>query len=289
MIIGYNHNIRYQSRIFHVQTEDSGLSNPRIITHLFVGGNILATSRSSYEDLLELSLNEASLEVEIKARMKAQHVKMIKALQAGEHVERAKLYPDAKHAETSTVVNAVDTINPKGRESQPLPFLDESPTNPSMPASPGDFQKPARSSFRPQASSKMEVNTAGRSASPYRSTLSLRPSFGRPREEEETKSESVEVGPQAQEETSSSPKNFRETAPVNLFRRSRTATLQRPSFQAPPSETSSGEHEQQLKEENTEASSESNEDSSRKTGPLRPVLDLKNAPRSFRPPTKNNS
>ena len=185
MIIGYNHNIRYQSRIFHVQTEDSGLSNPRIITHLFVGGNILATSRSSYEDLLELSLNEASLEVEIKARMKAQHVKMIKALQAGEHVERAKLYPDAKHAETSTVVNAVDTINPKGRESQPLPFLDESPTNPSMPASPGDFQKPARSSFRPQASSKMEVNTAGRSASPYRSTLSLRPSFGRPREEEE--------------------------------------------------------------------------------------------------------
>jgi len=42
VVPGFNHNIKHKGRIFHVQTEDSGPKNPHIITHLFVGGNILA-------------------------------------------------------------------------------------------------------------------------------------------------------------------------------------------------------------------------------------------------------
>ena len=43
MIPGFNHNIKHKGRIYHIQTEDSGPKNPHIITHLFVGGNVLAS------------------------------------------------------------------------------------------------------------------------------------------------------------------------------------------------------------------------------------------------------
>ena len=48
MVVGFNHNINYKGRVYHVQTEDSGIGNPHLITHLFVGGNILASKKSSY-------------------------------------------------------------------------------------------------------------------------------------------------------------------------------------------------------------------------------------------------
>ncbi len=41
MVPGFNHNVKYKGQVFHVQTEDSGVENPHIITHLFLGGNIV--------------------------------------------------------------------------------------------------------------------------------------------------------------------------------------------------------------------------------------------------------
>ena len=51
-VLGYNHNLRHGGRVFHVQTEDSGLPHAHYITHLFVGGNIVASIKSSYVDLI---------------------------------------------------------------------------------------------------------------------------------------------------------------------------------------------------------------------------------------------
>src|SRR5262249_18477381 len=48
-ILGYNHNVRYRGVIFHVQTEDSGLTNPHVFTHLFHGGVILSTRKLVYD------------------------------------------------------------------------------------------------------------------------------------------------------------------------------------------------------------------------------------------------
>lgn len=53
MIPGYNHNVKYQERVFHVQTEDSGLEMPHVITHVFLGGTIVATIKTSYADALQ--------------------------------------------------------------------------------------------------------------------------------------------------------------------------------------------------------------------------------------------
>lgn len=50
-LFGYNSTVRRNGRSFHVQTEDSGLGHPHVITHVFAeGGRIVATHRTSYAD-----------------------------------------------------------------------------------------------------------------------------------------------------------------------------------------------------------------------------------------------
>ncbi len=83
MIPGYNHNIKYSGQIVHVQTEDSGVKNPHIITHLFVGGNIIESRKTSYADIVS---NE-NLDDMIKELMQNQHKAMIKGPIKGEYDE----------------------------------------------------------------------------------------------------------------------------------------------------------------------------------------------------------
>jgi hypothetical protein len=52
MLGGFNTNIRYQQRLYHVQTEDGGADSPSIVTLLYQGGAILFSKKRSYEDLL---------------------------------------------------------------------------------------------------------------------------------------------------------------------------------------------------------------------------------------------
>lgn len=75
-VTGFNHNIKHKGKVYHVQTEDSGVSNPHIITHLFVGGNILATKKSSYADIVK-SENLAEL---VRELMEEQHKEMLRNL-----------------------------------------------------------------------------------------------------------------------------------------------------------------------------------------------------------------
>ncbi len=75
-VTGFNHNIKHKGKVYHVQTEDSGVSNPHIITHLFVGGNILATKKSSYTDIVK-SENLAEL---VREMMEEQHKQMLRNL-----------------------------------------------------------------------------------------------------------------------------------------------------------------------------------------------------------------
>jgi hypothetical protein len=79
MLPGFNHNIKHNGRIYHVQTEDSGVSNPHIITHLFVGGNILATKKTSYADIV----NADNLNVVVQELMEEQHKAMLRNLVNG--------------------------------------------------------------------------------------------------------------------------------------------------------------------------------------------------------------
>ena len=74
-ILGYNHNVRYRGVVFHVQTEDSGLLNPHLFTHLFHEGVIVSTRKLVYD--------AGSNEEAIKALMQAQHKAVMKDLRRG--------------------------------------------------------------------------------------------------------------------------------------------------------------------------------------------------------------
>ena len=73
-VTGFNHNIKHKGKVYHVQTEDSGVNNPHIITHLFVGGNILASKKTSYADIL----NAENLAEVVRELMEEQHKEMLR-------------------------------------------------------------------------------------------------------------------------------------------------------------------------------------------------------------------
>jgi hypothetical protein len=81
MLPGYNHNVTYKGITFHIQTEDSGVNNPHIITLLYSGGNILARKKTSYADIIK---HERLADV-VRELMQDQHKHMLKELKNGEH------------------------------------------------------------------------------------------------------------------------------------------------------------------------------------------------------------
>ncbi len=82
-LLGYNTNVRHAGKLFHIQTEDSGVGHPHVITHLFTEGTILATKKTSYGHLLE----QDNLEKGVRSLMKEQHKAMFVELRDGVHDE----------------------------------------------------------------------------------------------------------------------------------------------------------------------------------------------------------
>jgi len=78
--MGFNNNIKFQDRVFHVQTEDSGLDQPHIITHLFAdGGRVIKSHKRSYAG----EVSRADVSEYVRSLMKAQHLEMVMALREG--------------------------------------------------------------------------------------------------------------------------------------------------------------------------------------------------------------
>ncbi len=80
MLSGFNTNVQHRGLLLHVQTEDSGRKHPHIITHLFHGGTILASEKSSYAD----HLASADLAAEVRKLMESQHRAMLERLRSGQ-------------------------------------------------------------------------------------------------------------------------------------------------------------------------------------------------------------
>jgi hypothetical protein len=80
-LLGFNNNVRHRGRIFHIQTEDSGVKFPRIVTHLFAdGGRIVKTTRTDYSE----HLPKPDMATVVRGMMKEQHKAMFAALRAGD-------------------------------------------------------------------------------------------------------------------------------------------------------------------------------------------------------------
>lgn len=131
MVVGYNHNIKYKGEIFHVQTEDSGINTPHIITLLYRGGNIIASKKTSYADIVKMD----NLPQIVEELMKEQHKDMLRRLKNGEFDLRLGLGESgeteaAAVKETSSGTAPVD--DPAA--SQPPPPLPSTPSPTPAPA-----------------------------------------------------------------------------------------------------------------------------------------------------------
>jgi hypothetical protein len=80
-LLGFNNNVKHRGRLFHIQTEDSGVKHPHVITHLFMdGGRILKTIKTSYAQ----HLGSERLAETVRDLMKTQHKTMFIALRGGQ-------------------------------------------------------------------------------------------------------------------------------------------------------------------------------------------------------------
>ena len=118
--LGYNNNVRHRGRLFHIQTEDSGINHPHIITHLFMdGGRILKSVKKSYAE----HVGSDTLKETVKSLMKEQHKAMFIALRDGQFDELV----EGKKPSSPSV--------PKVSAEPPAPIPPEAPTKPELPPS----------------------------------------------------------------------------------------------------------------------------------------------------------
>jgi hypothetical protein len=94
VITGFNTDIEHDGVVYHVQTEDKGLESPIILSLVYVGGTILASKRSPYEDLIASGFSDEVL----AERLKRQHRLICAAINSGRIDDLKKMSGRAKEA-----------------------------------------------------------------------------------------------------------------------------------------------------------------------------------------------
>jgi hypothetical protein len=78
--VGFNNNVKYKAQTFHIQTEDSGLGKPHIITHLFAdGGRVIKSHKRSYAE----HVKRDDVAPFVRQLMKSQQLEMALSLRDG--------------------------------------------------------------------------------------------------------------------------------------------------------------------------------------------------------------
>ncbi len=124
MVPGFNHNIKHKGVIYHIQTEDSGINSPHIITLLYRDGTILAREKTSYADIIKVD----NLEAIVRELMEEQHKAMLRKLISGAFDEPSKPHPPKDERPPSSEGGkkkgfGEDVISEKGLDEVILDFL----------------------------------------------------------------------------------------------------------------------------------------------------------------------
>lgn len=172
-LVGYNTNVRHHGKVFHIQTEDSGLTHGHIFTHLFAdGGRIVATRKTTYAEHVGTDRYPGI----VKRLMQAQHKAMFIALRDGlfdeNEVEGAKLFAareivlEEADGRTSTVP-AVTPSSPGSVTAPEGASLEPSP--------PAPTPTPAAPIAAPTASSSASTMAFERAAASFASASPMEP------------------------------------------------------------------------------------------------------------------
>src|SRR6185369_7889245 len=95
----FNTDIEHDGVVYHVQTEDKGLDSPLILSLVYVGGTILASKRSPYEDLIASGFSDEVL----AERLKRQHRLICAAINQGRIDDLKKMSGRPKEAPPTSV------------------------------------------------------------------------------------------------------------------------------------------------------------------------------------------
>ena len=113
MITGFNTDIKHNEKVYHVQTEDKGVGNPYIESLVYVGGEILASKKTSYAEQLKTGVDDKW----IGGLMEQQHRTMIAAIKRGRFDQPA-----------DTTKTGVEPVPPTPAASAPPAPIDEEKT-----------------------------------------------------------------------------------------------------------------------------------------------------------------
>lgn len=80
MLTGFNTDLKHAERVYHIQTEDRGLSNPVVESLVYVGGEILLSKKSPYADHVK---GDQIDEKAVRELMDLQHRRIIEAIRRG--------------------------------------------------------------------------------------------------------------------------------------------------------------------------------------------------------------
>ena len=134
MITGFNTDIEFQGKVYHVQTEDKGLARPVIMTLVYDRGTILASKRTPYDDLIASGLDEDVL----TERLQKQHRTICAAIRAGriEDLKRMSEKDAARAPEPEGALAGMPIIpKPEGLplEIPPVGFISDPTISPPIP------------------------------------------------------------------------------------------------------------------------------------------------------------
>ena len=119
---GFNHNIRYQDILFHVQTEDYGVHKHVVVTQLFYGGTLVGKTQTDYLEFIGLE----DMSEQILDMMKVQHTKMLKDLVNGKiDIPKWIIESEAPERETSKPTLNLDMSKEDTLEKTVEKFLEE--------------------------------------------------------------------------------------------------------------------------------------------------------------------
>jgi len=113
VITGFNTDVEHEGVVYHVQTEDKGLSSPLILSLVYSRGEILASKRSPYEDLIARGFSDEAL----AERLKRQHLLICAAIRAGRLEELKRMGAQTPAAATDSA--AVRTKPPSKKKTPP--------------------------------------------------------------------------------------------------------------------------------------------------------------------------
>jgi hypothetical protein len=141
--LGYNHNIPHRGRLYHVQTEDSGLAKAHIFTHVFFDGTIIASNKVTYDP----NATVENLDQHIIGLMQESHKAMIRQLRRGSFDDKIVQYigphPEEAAGAAPAEAPAADTNAQRPERRPPPEPQDVVPQGPALtPGRPGPTLDP---------------------------------------------------------------------------------------------------------------------------------------------------